>query len=168
MADGDSGIEQLAFLASAFVDGLTKADAEELKDAFGLFDKDGDGRISKEELGPVLRILGRHPTQADLDSMMKEADTDNSGFLSFEEYAQVIAKHLTPLDEVKIGLRQAFQVFDKDKSGYLNLEELQDVLCSVGDVLSAREAETVLHAVDLNNDKRVDVEEFVEFLCDKV
>ncbi|KAK7092077.1 uncharacterized protein [Littorina saxatilis] len=152
----------------AFVDGLTQAEAEELKDAFFLFDKNGDKKISKEELGPVLRSLGQNPTQADIDAMMAEADTDNSGYLSYDEYVNVISKHMTPLDEVKVGLRQAFLVFDRDKSGYMNLTELQEVLCSIGDHMELNEVAMVLKAVDVNGDGKVDVEEFIDFLCDKV
>ena len=48
-----------------------------MREAFSLFDKNGDEKISKEELGPVLRALGRNPTQADLDRMMAEADVDS-------------------------------------------------------------------------------------------
>lgn len=154
--------------STAFVDGLTQREAEELKEAFSLFDKNGDQSISREELGAVLRALGRNPTQKEVEDMMREADTDKSGNLNYDEYVQVIAKHMTPLDEVKIGLRQAFSVFDRDKKGWLDLKQLQDVLCSLGEPLSLHEAALVLKAVDVNNDGKVDVEEFVNFLCDKV
>ena len=49
-------------------------------------------------------------------------------------------------------------MFDKDKSGYLNLNELQDALCSIGDALSVGEAARVLQAVDVNKDGKVDVD----------
>ncbi|KAL8610660.1 hypothetical protein ACOMHN_047229 [Nucella lapillus] len=153
---------------SAEIDGLTQAEANELMEAFSMFDKNGDGRIEKAELGPVLRALGRNPSQKEIDDMMAEADTDKSGYLSYEEYEQVIKKHMTPLDDVKLGLRQAFLVFNRDKSGYMNLMELQEVLCNIGEPLSVSEAAMVLKAVDVNNDGKVDVEEFIQFLCDKI
>ena len=53
---------------------------------------------------------------------------------------------------------QAFLVFDQDKSGYLNLLELQKVLCSIGEALTTRETAIVLKAVDTNQDGKVDVE----------
>ncbi|XP_076456528.1 neo-calmodulin-like [Babylonia areolata] len=152
----------------AEIDGLTQAEADELRDAFSMFDKNGDGKIGREELGAVLRALGRNPTKKEVDTMMSEADTDQSGYLSYEEYEEVIKKHMTPLYDVKLGLRQAFLVFDRDKSGYMNLSELQEVLCNIGEPLTLREAATVLEAVDVNQDGKVDVEEFVNFLCDKV
>ena len=38
----------------------------EFKEAFSLFDKDGDGTISINELGTVLRSLGQNPTEQEL------------------------------------------------------------------------------------------------------
>lgn len=46
------------------------------KDAFGLFDKDGDGVISTWELKSVLRALGQNPTKEELVDMIQEADLD--------------------------------------------------------------------------------------------
>lgn len=48
----------------------------EFKEAFSLFDKNGDGFISSNELGIVMRSLGRNPTEAELQDMIDEVDND--------------------------------------------------------------------------------------------
>lgn len=48
----------------------------ELREAFRLFDKDGDGSISTEELGTVMRNLGQFPSMDELNQMLKEIDID--------------------------------------------------------------------------------------------
>ena len=48
----------------------------EYKEAFSLFDRDGDGTITTEELGAVMRSLGQHPTESELQDMINEVDTD--------------------------------------------------------------------------------------------
>ena len=48
----------------------------EFKEAFSLFDKNGDGYISCKELGIVMRSLGQNPTEAELQDMINEVDFD--------------------------------------------------------------------------------------------
>ena len=53
----------------------------EFKEAFSLFDKDGDGTITTKELGTVMRSLGQNPTEQELKDMIKEVDTDGGWLL---------------------------------------------------------------------------------------
>ncbi|GFN79319.1 calmodulin [Plakobranchus ocellatus] len=149
----------------ADVEGLTQSEAKELRDAFSLFDKDGNGTIDIKELAPVMRALGQNPTQKEIQEIMRKADVDESGSLGYDEYVQVINSFALSPQDVEVQLRQAFLVFDRDKSGSLNLSELREVLCGMGEPLTEKEASHVLKKIDKNNDGVVDVEEFVQFLC---
>ena len=57
-------------------DQLTEEQIAEFKEAFSLFDKDGDGTITTKELGTVMRSLGQNPTEAELQDMINEVDAD--------------------------------------------------------------------------------------------
>jgi calmodulin len=57
---------------------------EELKEAFRVFDKDGNGYISRLELKQVMSSLGEKLSEEELDAMMKEADIDGDGQVNFE------------------------------------------------------------------------------------
>ena len=55
-------------------DQLTEEQIAEFKEAFSLFDKDGDGTITTKELGTVMRSLGQNPTEAELQDMVNEVE----------------------------------------------------------------------------------------------
>ena len=57
---------------------------EEIKDAFRVFDKNGDGMISAHELKQVMANLGEKLTDEELDEMMREADTNGDGQIDYE------------------------------------------------------------------------------------
>jgi len=48
-----------------------------------IFDKDGNGYISANELREVMLSLGEQVTNEEVDEMMREADQDGDGFVSF-------------------------------------------------------------------------------------
>ena len=52
----------------------------EYKEAFALFDNDGDGTISVQELGTAMRTLGQNPTEKELREMITEVDADGMYF----------------------------------------------------------------------------------------
>ena len=52
--------------AHAAASKLTPEQMAEFREAFSVFDKDGDGTISEKELGTVMRALGLNPTEDEL------------------------------------------------------------------------------------------------------
>ena len=57
---------------------------EEIKEAFRVFDKDGNGYISAAELRHVMTNLGEKLTDEEVDEMIKEADIDGDGQVNYE------------------------------------------------------------------------------------
>merc|ERR1711967_94058 len=90
----------------------------EFKEAFLLFDKDGDGTITTKELGTVMRSLGQTPTEAELHDMINEVDNDGSGTIDFAEFLSLMSKKLTE-DEVDEMIKEA----DFDGDGQVNYDE---------------------------------------------
>ena len=58
-----------------------KLSITEYKEAFALFDRNGDGNISANELGSIMRKLGQNPTDTELRDMIREFDTDGKSNL---------------------------------------------------------------------------------------
>jgi Ca2+-binding EF-hand superfamily protein len=59
---------------------VKSADIEhETRAAFAVFDKDGSGSISADELRQVMKSLGENLTDREIDEMIAEADKDRNG-----------------------------------------------------------------------------------------
>lgn len=64
---------------------MKERDSEkELKEAFRVFDKNGDGFISAPELRHVMTNLGEKLTDEEVEDMIKEADLDGDGLVNYE------------------------------------------------------------------------------------
>jgi len=79
-------------------DQLTEEQIAEFKEAFSLFDKDGDGTITTKELGTVMRSLGQNPTEAELQDMINEVDADGNGTIDFPEFLTMMARKMKDTD----------------------------------------------------------------------
>lgn len=56
----------------------------EIKEAFDLFDTNGNGYITKEELVQAMKRLGENLSNEDIESMISNADINKDGQVSFE------------------------------------------------------------------------------------
>ena len=79
-------------------DQLTKEQIAEFKEAFSMFDKDGDGTITTKELGTVMRSLGQNPTEGEVQDMINEVDADGSGAVEFPEFCVMMVKKMQESD----------------------------------------------------------------------
>ena len=86
----------LPSLQSSSMVSTTDEQVAEMKEAFGLFDRNGDGSIETKDLGIVLRSLGMNPTDAELCDMVGELDADGSGAIEFPEFLSTVERW-TPL-----------------------------------------------------------------------
>ena len=73
-------------------DQLTEEQIAEFKEAFSLFDKDGDGTITTKELGTVMRSLSRNPTKPELQDMISNVDADGKGTIYFQDFWFLMAR----------------------------------------------------------------------------
>ena len=71
---------------------VTEEQKTEYREAFALFDKNGDGTITVFELGTVMKSLGTNPTDSELQDMINEVDADGNGTLEFDEFCQLMAR----------------------------------------------------------------------------
>merc|ERR1712012_603823 len=63
---------------------------EELKEAFRIYDKEGQGFITTDVLKEILREIDPTLTEEDLDNIIEEVDEDGSGTLYFDEFQEMM------------------------------------------------------------------------------
>ncbi|XP_063712872.1 calmodulin-A-like [Symsagittifera roscoffensis] len=142
---------------------LTEEEVGEFKEAFKLFDKDGDGTISTKELGIVMRSLGQNPTEQELTDMINEVDEDGNGTLEFKEFLIMMARRMSS-DDIEQEIRDAFRVFDKDGSGTISAAELRTVMTTLGEKLTDEEVDEMIQEADIDGDGEINYEEFVKMM----
>merc|ERR1719334_236145 len=74
-----------------------KADSEnaedEIREAFQVFDGDGNGFINRQELAVVMSNLGEALTPDEIQSMIDQADQDGDGQINYEEFYNMMSGH---------------------------------------------------------------------------
>lgn len=69
----------------------------DLKDAFGMFDDDRDGRISAEEIKRMMEKLGESCTLEDCARMVKQVDKNGDGLVDMEEFIAMMTGTKEPI-----------------------------------------------------------------------
>ena len=150
-----------AFIASQL---LSKNERDGLAKVFKAFDKNGDGKLSMQEVKEgYLEHYGKVMSDEEVETMFNAVDTDRSGFIDYSEFvvAAMNENQLTTNEK----LQAAFKMFDKDGSGIISPEEIKDVLSFGGtNALSKEAIEAIVKQVDENGDGEISFEEFVDMM----
>jgi len=148
---------------------------QELKETFKMFDLNNDGIITKEELGIVMKRLGRETNDRDLETMIRDVDTNGNGVVELDEFINMMKAQTRTMTSDE-AVRQAFQVFDKNGDNFINKDEIRFVvegywkqniillfsmaMNNLGENVTEAEVNEMLQCMDLNKDGRVSFEEF--------
>lgn len=157
---------QPAHPPSIMAEKLSESQLNSYREAFSLFDKDRDGKITSRELGTVMRSLGQTPTEAEISDMINEIDIDNDGTVDFSEFITMMARRMKTSDDQEV-IKEAFRVFDRNGNGLISAAELRHVLTSIGDKLTDEEADEMIRAADVDGDGQINYEEFSRVLSEQ-
>lgn len=88
---GELSFDEFCVLASKFlVEEDTEAMQQELKEAFRLYDREGNGYITTEVFRDILHELDDQIPDWELDNMIEEIDADGSGTVDYDEFMAVM------------------------------------------------------------------------------
>jgi len=135
----------------------------ELRKIFEVIDKDKSGSIDENEL---FDYYGRHfpgtveEEWAQIKELMKRADIDNSGKISYSEFLIVSNKINKTLNTTRI--KEIFDHLDANKNGFIEVDDLKLVF---GDASEGNmKYKTMIQEFDNNNDKKLSLQEFIDML----
>ncbi|CAL1353268.1 unnamed protein product [Linum trigynum] len=141
---------------------LSVEEAAGIKEGFQVMDTSNNGKINIDELRIGLQKLGHQVSEADIQILMEAGDVDGDGYLDYGEFV-TISVHLR-----KIGnddhLRKAFEFFDRNKSGHIEIEELREALADDVDANSEEVISAIIRDVDTDKDGKISYEEFAAMM----
>ncbi|KAL4231414.1 myosin II light chain [Mactra antiquata] len=144
--------------------GITSKQVTEYEKAFATFEKNKAGFIAAKDIGPLFKALGNVATDKEITNLMKMTDTRKNGNVDFEKFGMMLTGFMRRNDPEQ-EMMQAFGVFDHDGNGYINAEEMRQVMKNLGEKLTDLEVAEMIREADTSGDGMVDYNEFIKLLC---
>merc|ERR1712003_540330 len=123
-----------------------------LRETFMALDGNGDGKLTVNEMKEGIQKAGLKEIPSDLQQIMEEVDSDNSGFIDYTEFlAATLDKKVYMKEDV---CWSAFRVFDRNGDGKISQDELKAVLgdSEVADVVGVQKIGELMKELDTSGD----------------
>lgn len=133
-----------------------------IKEGFQLMDTGNKGKINIDELRVGLQKLGQQVPETDLQILMEVGDADRDGYLDYGEFV-AITVHLRKMGNDE-HLRKAFEFFDQNQSGHIEIDELRHALADEVDGSNEDVINAIIHDVDTDKDGKISYEEFAAMM----
>ncbi|KAL4199961.1 hypothetical protein AMTRI_Chr03g147390 [Amborella trichopoda] len=141
---------------------LSVEEVEIIRDMFKLMDTDNNGKVTFEELKAGLKKVGSQLAESEMKLLMEAADVDGNGALDYGEFVAVTI-HLQRMENDE-HFRRAFMFFDKDGSGFIEIDELREALMDESGQTDTEVLNNIMREVDTDKDNRISYEEFVSMM----
>jgi calcium-dependent protein kinase len=135
---------------------------DDLKRIFQTLDKNGDGKLSKDELKEGYHsYFGIDIDDDQLNKLIANIDVDNNGYIDYTEFSMSAVDQNILISEER--LQMAYKLFDIDGNGLISATELKSVL-GVGMNIDEAVWDNMIKEVDLNSDGGISYKEFKQMM----
>ena len=137
---------------------------KEHQEAFNIFDRDKDKKLSKEEAKYAYMALGWNFTDEELEKIMKEKAQDNLiDFNGFSDYLFERSKDA----EIEEEIMETFVEMDKDGDGKINAKDLKYLLYSIGEKFEDEEINEIIRQTSSTGDQYFSYKDMVKLILQK-
>ena len=141
---------------------MSKEETARLQQVFAQLDLNKDGHLQYDEvLKGYTEYYSKENAKETVDRIFELVDADHSQEIDFSEFVTATANRELLLKPEK--LRQAFDYFDKDKSGSIDMDEIKQILGG-GQNLSDKVWKQVVQEVDADGNGEIDYQEFEKMM----
>ena len=151
----------LAFLVHNFTHHEAVKDVSQFFNVFDNGIEQADGKLTREEvIKGLIKFMPKTEVVKSVDAIFSKIDTDGNGYIEFEEFlGACLDKKIFLQSNI---LQFAFNFFDKDGSGKIELHELEEVFCSGKKNSSELKSalKDIIKSIDKNGDGQIDMHEF--------
>ncbi|KAJ2827730.1 hypothetical protein IWW50_001744 [Coemansia erecta] len=137
---------------------------QELNAAFNIFDKDGNGVITADELTAMLRSLSDYHTDEDITYIMNMADENSDGVIDIQEFQNMVESNPWLLGSFENSFLSVFNQHDLDKDGYLTFEELEHGLARLNVVQESDQVLNAMQSAGVEDANKINYHKFAEIL----
>lgn len=139
----------------------------EARDAFAYYDRKKEGKIAVKDVAEIFRCVGMFPTDNDLKDLLKQAGA--STHVTLDMLLKMVQLNSSKSSEYEAKLIEAFQKFDTENSGAINLRHFQKALQFAGDKLTEKQAKDFIRIAhfgeEMNDNSTLSYYEFVRIVC---
>ena len=145
---------------------LPKNKGEEYKKVFESYSKGQEGNVNKQELANIFKAINIYASDEEIKEIIKKMDLEDKKEINYDEFLTIINQREKDIDEEEEVLK-AFKVFDKEGNGLININELKDIMLSMGNNWSENEINEMFAEADIDMDGYLNYEDFVRTMMSK-
>ena len=145
---------------------LPKNKGEEYKKVFESYSKGQEGNVNKQELANIFKAINIDASDEEIKEIIKKMDLEEKKEINYDEFLTIINQREKDVDEEEEVLK-AFKVFDKEGNGLININELKDIMLSMGNNWSENEINEMFAEADIDMDGYLNYEDFVRTMMSK-
>ena len=147
-------------------DNISENKIKEYKSVFDLNDNNKDGNVTLDELANILKAINISSSDEEIKEIIMELELEGNDEINFENFVSIVNRRDKDVDNEEEVIK-AFKFFDKEGNGLININELKNIMLSVGNNISEEELNDMLKEADIDMDGYINYEEFIRSLLIK-